>query len=78
MTQIKSIEHLISQCKDSQEDFFISFDFAKSSKSIEYITDQQEFYIINDIDGTYDYFDAFELADSNIGKAIFRGNFYKY
>lgn len=78
MTQIKSIEHLMSQCKDIQEDFFISFDFAKSSKSIEYITDQQEFYIINDIDGTYDYFDAFELADSNIGKAIFRGNFYKY
>lgn len=78
MTQIKSIEQLIKECKDSQEDFFISFGFAKSSKSIEYITDQQEFYIINDIDGTCDYFDAFELADSNIGKAIFRGNFYKY
>jgi hypothetical protein len=78
MTQIKSIEHLINECEDIQEDFFISFDFAKSSKTIEYISDQQEFYIINDIDGTYDYFDALELADSNIGKAIFRGNFYKY
>jgi hypothetical protein len=78
MTQIKSIEHLIKECKDNQEDFFISFGFAKSSKSIEYISDQQEFYVINDIDGTYDYFDAFELAESNIGKAIFIGNFYKY
>jgi hypothetical protein len=78
MTQIKSIEHLIKECEDNQEDFFISFGFAKSSKSIEYISDQQEFYVINDIDGTYDYFDAFQLADSNIGKAIFLGNFYKY
>ena len=77
-TQIKSIEHLIKECEDTQEDFLISFGFAKSSKTIEYLSDEQEFYVINDIDGSYQYFDAFELADSNIGKAIFRGNFYKY
>lgn len=78
MTQITSIQHLIKECEDIQEDFFISFGFAKSSKSIEYLSDEQEFYIINDIDGSYQYLDAFELAASNIGEAIKVGNFYKY
>ena len=74
MTQIKTIEHLIKECEDTQEDFFISFGFAKSSKTIEY----GEFYIINDIEGSYNYLDAFQLAASNIGEAIRLGNFYKY
>lgn len=78
MTQITSIEHLIKECEDTQEDFMISFGFAKSSKTIEYLSDEQEFYIINDIDGSYQYLDAFELAASNIGEAIKVGNFYKY
>lgn len=78
MKQITSIEHLIKECEDTQEDFLISFGFAKSSKTIEYLSDEQEFYIINDIDGSYQYLDAFELAASNIGEAIRVGNFYKY
>lgn len=78
MTQIKSIEHLIKECEDTQEDFFISFGFAKSSKTIEYLSEDGEFYIINDIDGSYNYLDSFELAASNIGEAIKLGNFYKY
>lgn len=78
MTKITSIEHLIKECEDTQEDFMISFGFAKSSKTIEYLSEEQEFYIFHDIDGSCEYLDAFELASSNIGEAIKVGNFYKY
>jgi hypothetical protein len=78
MTQIKSIEHLINECIDNQEDFFISFGFAKSSKTIEYLSEESEFYVFNDIDGSFDYMDSFELSKSNIGEAIQKGCFYKY
>lgn len=78
MTQITSIEHLIKECEDIEEDFLISFGFAKSSKTIEYLSEEKEFYIFHDIDGSYEYLDAFELAASNIGEAIKVGNFYKY
>lgn len=78
MKQITSIEQLINECFDIQEDFLISFGFAKSSKTIEYLSDEEEFYIINDIDGSYEYLDSFELAVSNIGEAIKKGCFYKY
>ena len=78
MKQITSIEELINECFDTQEDFLISFGFAKSSKTIEYLSDEEEFYIINDIDGSYEYLDSFKLAESNIGEAIKKGCFYKY
>ena len=60
------------------EDFFISFGFAKSSKTIEYLSEESEFYVFNDIDGSFDYMDSFELSKSNIGEAIQKGCFYKY
>ena len=79
MTRINSIEELIDALNKGQHDFFISNGILKSSKYIEY--DDDNFYIVNEIDGTEQTLTTEELFNddyTNIGVSIKNGTFYSY
>ena len=79
MKQIKSLEELINSIEDGNNDFFINFGIARSSKNITY--NDGIFYIVNEIDDTEQELTTEQLFDedyTNIGKAIKQGQFYQY
>jgi hypothetical protein len=77
MVKINNINEFKKEIQSGVTDFFISFDVARSSKTIlSYEDDQTE--ILNEIDDSVDVFSDKELKKSNIGKAIEKGAFYKY
>lgn len=81
MRQIKTIEELKERATDNQIDCFISLagGLAKSSKTVEFMTDENKFWIHNDIDGSEQTLTAEELStESNIGEAIQKGALYLY
>lgn len=81
MRQIKTIEELKELAKDKQADCFISLagGLARSSKTVEFMTDENKFLVYNDIDGSDQTLTAEELStESNIGEAIQKGALYLY
>lgn len=80
MTQINSIEELMSALNKGQHDFFISNGILKSSKYIE-LDENDNFYIVNEIDDSEQTLNEEELFNrdyTNIGFAIENGQFYMY
>ena len=76
-TKITSLEQLKDHCEDCQRGYFIWFGGARSSKTIEYNSEEDQFIIFNDIDGTEQYLKSVQLGkETNILKAIYEGNFY--
>lgn len=77
--KITSLQQLKDDCCDTQEDYFIWFGYARSSKTIEYDSENDTFIVFNDIDGTDYACKSGELIDyGNVIKAIYNGNFYSY
>ena len=79
MKRIHSVEELIEEIKSGNNDFFISNGLFRSSKYIEY--DDDNFYIVNEIDDTEQTLTAKQLFDenyTNIGTSIKNGSFYAY
>ena len=78
MTQITSVEQLKELCNGVPRDCFISLGGGiRSSKSVEYYENSEEFYVVNYIDGTDQTLKEKELfTKSNIGEAIEKGAFY--
>ena len=73
-TKITNIEQL----KDKEfSDCFIHLGVARSSKEIEYHKPTGTFIIWHSIDDTYQELSTHELLQTNIGKAIENGNFYR-
>lgn len=73
---IQSVEQLdkILEEKESYQDFFISFGFARSSKEIMKV--DGIYYILHGIDDTEDQMDKNELLNTNIHEAITNNCFY--
>lgn len=66
-------------CTEETQDFFIHLSIGRSSKDISFDKDMNKFMIFNNIDDTNQFLTEAELfTESNIGKAIEAGNFYKY
>ena len=79
MKQINSVEELIEEIKSGNNDFFIGNSLFRSSKYIE--CDDDNFYIVNEIDGTEQTLTKKQLFDedyTNIGTSINNGSFYAY
>ena len=79
MKRIHSVEELIEEIKLGNNDFFIGNGLFRSSKYIEY--DDDNFYIVNEIDDTEQTLTAKQLFDenyTNIGTSIKNGSFYAY
>ena len=78
MIQIKTIKQLKEACMDESQDFFIQFNGGvRSSKTIEFHSDEEIFEIFNFIDDTEQELTEKELfTESNIGKAITKGAMY--
>lgn len=79
MKQINSVEELIEEIKSGNNDFFIGNGLFRSSKYIE--CDDDNFYIVNEIDGTEQTLTKKQLFDedyTNIGTSINNGSFYAY
>ena len=79
MKQINSVEELIKEIKQGNNDFYISNGLVRSSKYIQY--DDDIFYIFNEIDDTEQSLTSKELFNddyTNIGVAINNGTFYAY
>lgn len=75
--KITSLQQLKDDCCNTQEGYFIRFGVARSSKTIEYDSENDTFYVFNDIDGTDYICKSGELIDKgNIIQAIYNGNFY--
>lgn len=73
-TKITNIEQL----KDKKfSDCFIHLGVARSSKEIEYHKPTETFIIWHSIDDTYQELSTDELLQTNIGRAINDGNFYR-
>lgn len=78
-TQVKSVDHLIELCGDDRVDFFIHGGVWRSSKSIMYDSDNEEFDIYNEIDDSFQEVKKDNLAkETTIFEAIEKGSFYKY
>ena len=76
-TKITTLQQLKDDCCDTQKGYFIHFGYARSSKTIEYNSEDDTFYVFNDIDGTDYTCKASDLVDmGNIVKSIYEGNFY--
>ena len=68
----------IQQLKEKKfSDCFIHLGVARSSKEIEYEEPTKTFIIWHSIDDTYQELSTHELLQTNIGKAIKQGNFYR-
>lgn len=79
MKQINSVEELIEEIKSGNNDFFIGNGLFRSGKYIE--CDDDNFYIVNEIDGTEQTLTKKQLFDedyTNIGTSINKGSFYAY
>ena len=79
MKRIHSVEELIEEIKSGNNDFFIGNGLFRSSKYIEY--DEDNFYIVNEIDDTEQTLTTKQLFDenyTNIGTSIKNGSFYAY
>ena len=79
MKRIHSVEELIEEIKSGNHDFFIGNGLFRSSKYIEY--DEDNFYIVNEIDDTEQTLTTKQLFDenyTNIGTSIKNGSFYAY
>ena len=79
MKQINSLEELINGIQSGNHDFFIGNGLFRSSKYIEY--DNDNFYIVNEIDDTEQTLTKKQLFDedyTNIGTSINNGTFYAY
>lgn len=81
-TQITSIDELKKACSEDCESFFIQLNYGmRSSKTISYNQETDEFWVLNEIDDTEQTLKAQELDDrnlTNIGLAIRNGAFYKH
>lgn len=79
MKQINSVEELIEEIESGNNDFFIGNGLFRSSKYIE--CDDDNFYIVNEIDDTEQILTKKQLFDedyTNIGTSINNGSFYAY
>lgn len=79
--KIESIEELKTLSENNQLDVFIMLagGMARSSKTITYYPEDEQFYVFNDIDGTEQTLTESELhSKSNIGTAIDQGSLFKY
>ena len=74
--QVKNLEHLKSLAMNINGDFtdfyiLLAYGFAKSSKRIIFYSDVNEFYIINEIDESYQEVKTSELSmKTNLIEAI--------
>jgi hypothetical protein len=79
MQEIKSVDHLKEICAGQGHEFFILLDGGiRSSKLISYDRQAGCFMVDNYVDGTCQTLTARQLyAQSNIGKAMQRGRFFR-
>ena len=76
--KIKTLEQLKKDCEKKQVDYFIHLGYARSSKTIEYVPDDDIFCIFNDIDGHYQELNSNDIIhETNIVSSIENGSFYK-
>lgn len=69
---------LKNECKDTLNDFFIHFGMARSSKQIEYLSEENLFEVFNGIDGLTQTLTEKGLGThSNILDSINKGSFYR-
>lgn len=81
MKKINTIAELKADCQSNGGcgEFFISLNYgAKSSKTIYWEEDGDDFNIIHEIDFSDEILSESELNDSFIGQAISKGAFYSY
>lgn len=82
MKKVKNIEHLKEMIEEGTHDFFIQLNFGlRSSKTIDYYPETDEFDIFNEIDGTGQMLTSKNLFNkefTNIGYAIEHGALYSY
>ena len=76
--KVESIEHLKELCEDKMTDFCIMLGVCRSSKDIEWLSEDNLFSINHNIDDTDELIDEEQLKTSNIGVAIENGRFFKY
>ena len=77
--RIESLDQLKTDCADVQKDYFIWFGAARSSKTIEYNTEDEVFYIFNNIDDTEQILPTKMMEkETNIIRAIKELKFYSY
>ena len=78
--KIVSIEMLKEECAKGVEDYFISLagGLARSSKNISWNSDDKEFEVEHEIDGSFERILEEELAKTNIGEALKVGALFSY
>jgi len=76
--RIETVEQLKADCTDKQEDYFIWFGGARSSKTIQYSSKEDIFYIFNSIDNSEQEVKPQDLdLHTSIITAMRKGTFYK-
>jgi hypothetical protein len=80
MRKIESVSDLKTEALNEDIDCFILLkNGIRSSKTVRYYEDDDEFHIFNCIDGTEQTLNEAEIySESNIGEAIDKGAFYQY
>ena len=78
--KVTSIEHLKELTKDRAEEFVLQLNFGlRSTKRIEWIEEEQKFWVLNYIDDSEQMLTEEQMKDhreTNIGKAIEMGAFW--
>lgn len=78
--KITSVDQLKNHCAGERKEYFIHIGVARSSKTIEYDKDTDEFTIYHEIDDTWEE----EVKSENLGRnnnieeSINKGTFYSY